>query len=90
METFLGRKVLNRFKLSFGPGASPAHSQNLWADIVTKTAPLCGHLEDAVTDGLKNSERVRKVIETFQGLVEVTSGANEKQYRDFAEKVRVR
>jgi AIPR protein len=90
METFLSRKVPNRFKLSFGSGASPAHAQSLWTEIVTKTAPLCGHLEEAVSDGLKNSERVRKAIETFQGLVEVTSEANEKQYHDFASKVRVR
>ena len=53
-------------------------------------APAQGaHLEDAFTDGLKNSERVRKAVETFQGLVEVTATANERKYREFASKVLV-
>jgi len=90
METYLGRKVPNLFRLSFGSGLSPTQAQDLWMEIVLKTAPLSAHLEEAISDGLKNSERVRKVIETFQGLVEVTAEANTKQYGDFAAKVRAR
>lgn len=90
METYLGRKVPNPFRLSFGPSLSPTQAQDVWTDIVLRTAPLSAHLEEAISDGLKNSERVRKVIETFQGLVEVTAEANAKQYGDFAAKVRAR
>lgn len=89
LETFLSKKISNLFRLSFNSLTAPSAAQNLWREIVQITAPLCTHLEDAFTDGLKNSERVRKGVETFQGLVEVTATANERKYREFGSKVLV-
>ena len=86
METFLNRRVLDPFKLSFRPNNSPSAAQAIWTELVQTTAPLCPHLEDAFTDGLKNTERVRKSVQTFQGLVEVTASANSKLYKEFAAK----
>jgi hypothetical protein len=89
LETFLSKRIPNLFRLTFNLTTSPATAQNLWREIVQVTAPLCTHLEDAFTDGLKNSERVRKAVQTFQGLVEVTATANERKYREFGSKVLV-
>ena len=89
IETFLGRRVSSLFRLSFAPSVSPVTAESYWREIVTITAPLCTHLADAFTDGLKNTERVRKAIQTFQSLVEVTAGANAKPYKDFATRVRL-
>lgn len=86
METFLGRKVFDTFRLSFRPSVSPAAAQTLWTEMVLTTAPLCTHLEEALADGLKSTERVRKAVQTFQGLVEVTSAANNRIYKEFAAK----
>ncbi len=87
LETFLGRRIPNFFRLSFGPAVSPSVAQSSWMDIVHITAPLCTHLEEAFTYGLSNSERVKKAVQTFQGLVEVTASANEKRYKAFATRV---
>jgi hypothetical protein len=89
LETFLKRKVSSLFRVSLGQ-MSPLAAQSHWRDLVLTTAPLCIHLDDAFTDGLKNADRVRKAVQTFQSLVEVTATANEKSYRDFAAKVVIR
>jgi hypothetical protein len=90
METFLGKRVSDSFRLSFLTGVSPALAQGHWDEMVLTTAPQCSHLEDAFTDGLKNTERVKKAVQTFQGLVEVTAAANSDIYRKFASKLNLR
>jgi len=89
-ETFLGRRVSSNFRLSIGPNITPTLAESHWRDIVMITAPLCTHLADAFTDGLKNTERVRKAIQTFQSLVEVTASANMKPYKEFAARIHIR
>ncbi len=87
LETFLGRRISNPFRLSFGDSCSPKRAQYFWNALVEATAPLCQHLDEAFTDGLKNTERVQKAIATFQGLVEATASANTRKYQDFAQRV---
>ncbi len=84
IETFLSSKVSNRFRLSFDPTLPPQAAQMLWTPLVSANAPFCTHLVDAFSDGLKNTERVRKAIQTFQGLVQVTASANSSLYTEFA------
>ena len=86
MEIFVSRRVINAYSISFGL-QSPDAVEKAWKGIVEITAPLCFHLEDAFTDGLKNTERVKKAIQTFQSLVEVTAAANHKSYADFATRI---
>ena len=90
METFLSRRVPNMFRLSFGDTFSPKRAKNSWMGIVDATAPLCQHLEEAFTDGLKNQERVQKAISTFQSLVQATASANAVKYQEFAQKLSTR
>lgn len=86
-EIFLSRRVANRFRLSFGSTLPPHTAQHVWSPLVLANAPLCTHLADALSDGLKNTERVRKAIQTFEGLVQVTAAANSPLYIKFSEKV---
>jgi len=90
LETFMHRKVTAMFRASFSPTTPPQMAQGYWREIVLTTAPLCNSLEDALTDGLKSNERVRKAVQTFQSLVEVTATANERTYKEFGAKVLIR
>jgi len=87
LETFISRKIPNRFRISFGDNTSPKKAQDYWTSIVNINVPLCTQLEDALTDGLKSMERVNKAIQTFQSLVQVTVEANRQIYNDFSSKV---
>jgi hypothetical protein len=87
LETFLNSRISNLFRLSFGQQVAPGAAQDFWADIVHRTAPLCSHLADAFTYGLKSADRARKAIQTFQGLVEATAEANDRFYKDFASRI---
>ncbi len=87
IETFMDRRISNLFRLSFGDSCSPRKAQSHWTILVEATSPLCQHLEGAFTDGLKNIERVKNAIDTFQNLVAATSEANAKKYSEFAQKI---
>jgi hypothetical protein len=49
--------------------------------------PLCIHLDEAISDGLKSAERVKKSILKFQSLVEVTAASNRTIYSAFAQRI---
>lgn len=87
LETFVNRKIPNRFRVSFGDLTSPKKAQDFWAAIVNINVPLCTQLEDALTDGLKSMERVNKAIQIFQSLVQVTIEPNRQMYDSFSSKV---
>lgn len=87
LESFLGKKIPNKFRLSFGDKISPRDAQKLWDSIVNVNLPLCTQLESALTDGLKSNERVNKATDVFKGLVEVTVGSNKPIYSIFAGKI---
>lgn len=89
IETIVGGKVSNLFRVSFG-SLDPATAQRHWRDLVLTMAPLSVHLADAFTDGLKNTDRVKKAIQTFQSLVEVTAAVNKEIYETFSARVVVR
>jgi hypothetical protein len=88
LETILGRKVARVSKVSFDQKTPPAEAVRLWTPIVSVCTSFCPQLEDAFTDGLKNKERIRKVLTTFQSLVQATASANAATFKAFAGKVR--
>lgn len=90
IETFTGRRIPNLFRVSFGEHTSPADSQGIWDAVVGVTVPFCSQLEDAMTDGLKNMDKVNKAIQTFQSLVLSTESANEATYKQFARYIKIR
>ena len=87
LETFLGRKVPNLYRLSFGEKTAPREAQRIWTDIVEVTAPLCSQLDEALNDGLKGAERIVIAIGKFQGLIEATADANSGKFKLFKQRV---
>ncbi len=87
IETFLKRKIPNAFRLSFGDKTSPGKAQEIWKDIVEVVSMFSPQLEEAFTDGLKNTDKVTNVTQTVQSLIQATSEANAAKYANFAEHV---
>jgi hypothetical protein len=87
LEIFLRRKIPNLFRLSFGEKVSPRDGEKIWSNVVDTILPLCIHLDEAISDGLKSAERVKKSIQKFQSLVEVTATSNRTIYSGFAQKI---
>lgn len=88
LETILGRKLVRVSKVSFDQKTSPADAVRIWAPIVSVCTSFCPQLEDAFTDGLKNKERIRKVLTTFQSLLQATANANATTFKSFAANVK--
>lgn len=87
IEVFLGRKVANVAKISFGPKTSPASATLNWSEIVQVVSPFTQQLMDALNDGLKSVDRANKAIGTFRSLVQATAIANKVAYSKFAKLV---
>jgi hypothetical protein len=84
LEIFRGGRLPNTFRLSFGDRTSPEESMKTWSAIVEIAASFCNQLDGAISDGLKNLEKVNAAITTFRSLVLATAAANSVIYKRFA------
>lgn len=89
LETLLGRRIVRLTKASFGPKITPVDALRIWEPIVAVCASFCPQLEDAFADGLKNKDRIRKALMTFQSLIQATAGANVTTFKHFATKITI-
>lgn len=89
METIMGRKLIRLAKVSFGSKLAPIEAERIWTPIVSVCTSFCPQLEEAFADGLKNKEKIRKALTTFQSLVQATSTANSPTFKVFSAKVKV-
>lgn len=87
LESILGHKISNRFKISFGDKTSPMKGKDYWVPIVEVTSPFTTQLLDAFSDGLKNNEKVNNAQNIFKSLVQATSGANSTIFEKFKKRV---
>lgn len=83
LETILGHKVPNRFKVSFAENVSPEKGMVNWSQIVEVTSPFTTQLSEAFSDGLKNTDKVNTAQNTFRSLVQATSVANSIVFEKF-------
>lgn len=83
LETILGHKVPNRFRIFFGDEMSPAKGKDHWSQIIEVTSPFTTQLSEAFSDGLKNTEKVNAAQSTFRSLVQATSMANSSVFEKF-------
>jgi len=83
-EIYAKQRIEDSYRLGFTNLVSPKQAEGYWREIVLIVAPFCTHLSDAISDGLKNADKVRKVLQTFQSLVEATAESNSTKYREFA------
>jgi hypothetical protein len=84
LETFAGKAIPNKFRISFEKGISPAAAQQLWEPIVDATIPFCSQLEPPLKGGFKSSEEAGKAIANSKSMVESTSAANAIVFEKFA------
>jgi hypothetical protein len=89
IETIMKRKLARLAKASFGSRVPPVDAERIWAPIVSVCTSFCPQLEEAFADGLKNKEKIRRALTTFQSLVQATSTANHATFKAFAAKVKV-
>lgn len=89
LEVFLSKRIPNPERLSFGPRTSPTAAIQNWATVIRLVSPFTQQLSDAISDGLKNAERVSAAMTTFRSLVQATAGANSGSYATFAKLVAI-
>jgi hypothetical protein len=90
IETLVGRKIPNPFRISFDLRTPPKQATQHWAEVVSVVSPFSTQLIEALSDGLKSNERAQKSIVTFRSLVQATSGANAETYKRFAKNVSIK
>jgi hypothetical protein len=74
LETIVNQVIPDRFSISFGHGVSPETAAVIWAPTVEALSGLHTHLNKALSDGLKNAERVRETVSSFSQLVDSLRG----------------
>lgn len=87
LEAFVGKKVANTARISFGQKVSPKQSTQIWKEVIDIVSPFAQQLLDALNDGLKNAEKAQKAIGVFRSLVQATSGANAEAYKKFSKQI---
>lgn len=87
LETILGSAIPDRFSLRFVGSVSPKAAEERWRPIINACLPFAHVLNEAVSGGLKNADRVEAAITNFQAMVEATASSNEETFRSFARTV---
>ncbi|MDQ7729553.1 AIPR family protein [Halomonas sp. SpR8] len=87
LEIMLGRKVPNIYRISFGNTTSPKQAEENWDNILDATLPFCTQLNKGLVGGLKNTNTVKEVVNTFRSLVQATTASNKSIYDEFATKI---
>lgn len=87
LETVLGSAIPDRFSLRFKDSISPKIAEEKWRPIVAACLPFAHQLNEAVSGGLKNADRVALAITNFQAMVEATASSNEDNFRSFSSAV---
>lgn len=87
LETILGRKIPNRYRISFGNDTSPKQAEHYWEEIVDVTLPFCTQLNKGLDGGLKNTATVNEVMDTFCSLVQATATSNKNIFDNFSTKI---
>lgn len=84
LETFVGKKIPNPTRVSFGQKASPHQSSQNWKEVVSIVSPFSQQLLEALNDGLKSNEKAQRAIGIFRSLVQATASANAEAYKKFS------
>ena len=86
LETYLNDKVLNIFRVSFGP-KSTKKSEQIWSKIIESNSAFCLYLQPAINDGLKNEKNIKKALNAFQAVVEASKDPLLKLYGNFKKNI---
>ncbi|MFJ8813050.1 AIPR family protein [Amycolatopsis thermoflava] len=90
-EIYLGRAVVDTFKLSFGEKVTPWDAADLWAPLVEALLPFAPGQLGSVFDegGLRRKELVGAALRNFRTSVNSTKRANSSLFAEFASHVTI-
>jgi hypothetical protein len=88
MEAFYGKKIVNKFRVSFGNRQNLKNLKATWLPIVQVAVAFAGFLKTATTSGL-TSASVNESMAQFSSLVSSTRSSNAQIYAEFAKAVKV-
>lgn len=83
LETILGNPIPNKFRLKFKDNPSLDAAISLWQPILEAIAPFVGNLTTALSDGVRNRQKIQESIKTFQSLVAATQNVNKTLFNLF-------
>lgn len=87
LEIYTGRKITNRFRLSFNKNVSPETAIKYWSNIINITVPLVGHLSDAIEGGMNNKEKITEAVSNFRSLIASVAPVHAEIYKEFNSKI---
>jgi hypothetical protein len=88
IEIVLGRRVGNRFSLSFGWNVSPKNAAQMWKPVVATMLPIAQTLRaDELKGSLRNRARVEDALTQFRSIVRSTEQGNRQLFDTFAVRV---
>jgi AIPR protein. len=90
LETIIGKRIDSISRLSFGNKISPSKAERIWRPVIKIGTPFCAQLGESFTHGLKNTELVRRNMQTFQSLVQATASANKEAFREFSSHIKMK
>ncbi|HRY52241.1 MAG TPA: AIPR family protein [Candidatus Portnoybacteria bacterium] len=87
LETILGIKLPNLFCLCFKATLTLSEAIKIWDPIIQSLSSFSKQLDDGLSDGIKNKQKINSALEIFQSLVDSTKGSNKKVFDEFKEKI---
>lgn len=83
LEIILGNPIPNKFRLKFKDNPSLDAAVLLWQPILGAIAPFVENLTMALSDGVRNKQKIHEAIKKFQSLVAATQSVNKTVFDPF-------
>lgn len=87
LEIILGKKIPNKFKLSFKKNISPNQGTIKWKPIIEICSPFMNELTTGLSDGFKSEEQVNNAIDRFVNFLAATREVNMPIFTNFSKDV---
>lgn len=87
MEDILNKKIPNKFFLKFCDDIDISKAISLWKPILGIVSAFSPSLQEGLSDGIKNKQKLEEAIGKFKQLVGAVRNANQEQFENFAKNV---
>lgn len=87
IEEILGKQISNLFRLKFCNDMTIENGMKLWKPIIAILASFSDTLNQGLSDGIKNEEKIKNALNQFQQLVSAVKAANSTEFEKFEKKV---
>ncbi len=87
-EEILDKPVPNKFAIQFKNKIAVNEAKEAWGAILNVVSPFTKQLNNGLSDGIKNLERIRQSIENFKQMVGAIKYSNTLTFSSFSKKVK--